>query len=75
MDGENSHTVGIFTLDGLATDTLIPCREKRIYVGGILIHITSQLIIEGKHVGTLVIQNFQTEDGMQSFRQIVERHC
>ena len=40
MDREDPHTVGLLTLDGLATEALIPRREEGINIGGVLIHIT-----------------------------------
>ena len=74
MDGEDPHTVSLFTLDGFATDTLIPRREEGVDISGIVTHITGKLIIESKHVGTLFVESLQFEYSMQTLRQFVERH-
>ena len=40
MDREDPHAVGLLTLDRLATETLIPCCQEGVDIGGVLIHIT-----------------------------------
>ena len=74
MDRENPYAVCLLTLDGFAADTFIPRCKERVDICSVLTHIIGELIIKGKHIGTLLIQCFQTEDGMQSFCQIVKGH-
>ena len=40
MDREDPHAVGLLTLDRLATETLIPCCQEGVDIGGVLTHIT-----------------------------------
>ena len=67
VDRKNAYAVGGVALDGLAADGLFPLVDEGVDVRCVVLHKLVQLVIEGTQVGTLLIEAFQLEDGIEAF--------
>ena len=71
MDGDDAYTFCHITLDGLARQTLVPFLQETVDAGRVLTDVVGQLVVERTDVGTLSVEAFKGEDGMQVFHQFV----
>ena len=74
MNRQDAHTIGDIALDGLRTDGLVPLAHEGIDVGGIILCELVQLVVEGAHIGALLVESMELEDAEESLNEFVERH-
>ena len=73
VDGENADAVSGNALYGLAADGLFPFKNKSIDISTVVEREFVQLVVERTNVCTFILETFQLEDFVESFREFVER--
>ena len=72
MDGKDTHASSFVALDGLGAECFIPFGEEGTDVGGILIDVVYEVVVEGTDIGALVCDAFKTEDGVEAFGEVIK---